>query len=146
MGLPVGCLAATSKQNDLWRISNEYAVDRAGRFDSSTRTVTSGSARQSARTRSLMSRGSQRLCMRGRAGAPLTNHCRSLAASAPYQRTAARTATAAELYQPRCPMQSHSLLAAAVWGFARVAGGAGRVCMAVGSWTREAYDGENRCR
>lgn len=36
---------AMSKQNDLRRISNEYAVDRALIRDSSTWTVTSGSAR-----------------------------------------------------------------------------------------------------
>ena len=56
-GLPVGFSTATSKQNDLRRMSNECAVDLALVRDSSTRTVTSGSARQSARTRSTMSSG-----------------------------------------------------------------------------------------
>jgi hypothetical protein len=43
-----------SKQNDLWRISNECAVDRALIREASTRTVTSRNARQSALTRSKM--------------------------------------------------------------------------------------------
>jgi hypothetical protein len=46
-----------SKQNDLWRMSNECAVDRVVIREASTRTVTSGRARQSALTRSKMSFG-----------------------------------------------------------------------------------------
>src|ERR1700728_3140054 len=49
-GLPVGPSRATSKQNDLRRMSNDCAQP-------STRTVTSGSARHSVRTRSTMSCG-----------------------------------------------------------------------------------------
>jgi hypothetical protein len=46
-----------SRQNDLLRMSNEYAVDLASIRGSSIRTVTSGSARQSALIRSKMSFG-----------------------------------------------------------------------------------------
>ena len=56
-GLPVGSSRATSKQNDLRRMSNECAVDLALVSEPSTRTVTSGSARHSVRTRSKMSSG-----------------------------------------------------------------------------------------
>src|ERR1700733_11709936 len=56
-GLPVGPSRATSKQNDLRRMSNECAVDLVLVSEPSTGTVTSGSARQSARTRSQMSSG-----------------------------------------------------------------------------------------
>src|ERR1700761_672992 len=54
---PVEPSVATSRQNDLRRMSNEYAVDLCLMSESSTRTVTSGSARQSVRTRSRMSSG-----------------------------------------------------------------------------------------
>jgi hypothetical protein len=48
---------AASKQNDLRRMSNECAVDLVLVSDSSTRTVTSGSARHSVLTRSKISSG-----------------------------------------------------------------------------------------
>ena len=54
--LPLGDRLATSKQNDLRRMSNDSAVDLVLVNDSSTRSVTSGSAR-TARTRSTMSAG-----------------------------------------------------------------------------------------
>ena len=53
-GLPVACSNATSKQNDLRRMSNDHAVDLVLISDSSTRTVTSASASQSVRTRSTI--------------------------------------------------------------------------------------------
>src|SRR3984957_18682909 len=56
-GLPAGPSHATSKQNDLRRMSNECAVDLVLVSEPSTRTVTSGSARHSVRTRSRMSSG-----------------------------------------------------------------------------------------
>ena len=56
-GWPAGSARATSKQNDLRRMSNECAVDLAVLRDSSTRTVTSGSARHSVRIRPTMSAG-----------------------------------------------------------------------------------------
>ena len=56
-GLPVGPSSATSKQNDLRRMSNECAVDLDLVSEASTRTVTSGSARHRALTRSRMSSG-----------------------------------------------------------------------------------------
>ena len=46
-----------SRQNDLRRMSNEYAVDLFLFSESSTRTVTSGSARHSVRIRSTMCSG-----------------------------------------------------------------------------------------
>jgi hypothetical protein len=46
-----------SRQNDLRRTSNEYALDLCVMSDSSTRTLTSGSARHSVLTRSTMSSG-----------------------------------------------------------------------------------------
>ncbi len=46
-----------SRQNDLRRMSNECAVDVAVTREASTRTVTSGSARQSVLMRSKMSSG-----------------------------------------------------------------------------------------
>ena len=49
-GLPVESSQATSKQNDLRRMSNECAVDLVLVREPSTRTVTSGSARHSVRT------------------------------------------------------------------------------------------------
>src|SRR6201996_1225235 len=55
---PVEPSVATSRQNDLRRMSNEYAADLFLINESSTRTVTSGSTRQSVRTRSRMSSGS----------------------------------------------------------------------------------------
>ena len=55
--LPVGDSIATSKQNDLRRMSNDWAVDLVLVSEWSTRTVTSGSAMHSARTRSMMSSG-----------------------------------------------------------------------------------------
>jgi hypothetical protein len=56
-GLPVESSRATSKQNDLRRMSNDRAVDLALVSEPSTRTVTSGSVRHSARIRSTMSSG-----------------------------------------------------------------------------------------
>src|ERR1700691_794773 len=56
-GLPVESSRATSKQNDLRRMSNDRAVDLALVSEPSTRTVTSGSASHSARIRSTMSSG-----------------------------------------------------------------------------------------
>jgi len=48
---------AISRQNDLRRMSNECAVDLQSTRDGSSRTVTSGNARQSALTRSNAARG-----------------------------------------------------------------------------------------
>jgi hypothetical protein len=55
--LPVESAQATSRQNDLRRMSNECAVDLVLIRERSTRTVTSGRARHSVRTRSKMSSG-----------------------------------------------------------------------------------------
>ena len=54
---PVGPSSATSRQNDLRRISNECAVDLALISEALTRTVTSGSVRHSVLTRSNISCG-----------------------------------------------------------------------------------------
>src|SRR3984885_11485072 len=56
-GWPVEPSRATSKQNDLRRISYDHAVDLCLTSEPSTRTVTSGSARQSRRIRSTISSG-----------------------------------------------------------------------------------------
>ncbi len=56
-GLPAGPSRATSKQNDLRRMSNECAVDLALVSEASTRTVTSGSARHRVLTHSRISSG-----------------------------------------------------------------------------------------
>ena len=56
-GLPFEASVATSKQNDLRRMSNEWAVELSLIRDSSIRTVTSGSLTQSELTRSKMSFG-----------------------------------------------------------------------------------------
>ena len=50
-GLALSPSTATRRQNDLRRISKECAVDRFADRDRSTRSVTSGSARQSLLTR-----------------------------------------------------------------------------------------------
>src|ERR1700683_3941473 len=56
-GWPVEPSRATSKQNDLRRMSYDHAVDLCLTSEPSTRTVTSGSARQSVRIRSTMPSG-----------------------------------------------------------------------------------------
>src|SRR3984885_14795876 len=80
-GLPVGPSHATSKQNDLRRTSNECAVDLVLVSESSTRTVTSGSARHSVRTRSRMSSGTSMgalaRALRRAAGEPPSFPCRT---------------------------------------------------------------------
>src|ERR1700733_15270928 len=80
-GLPVGPSHATSKQNDLRRTSNECAVDLVLVSESSTRTVTSGSARHSVRTRSKMSSGTSMgalaRALRRAAGEPPSFPCRT---------------------------------------------------------------------
>ena len=76
-------------------MSNDHAADRAGVSEPSTRTVTSGSARQRARTRSAMSCGTS-------SGA-LTR------VPPAYRRNAARTAAAVELKYPGGSMKPHSL-------------------------------------
>src|SRR5580692_10193298 len=55
--LPFEPSRATSKQNDLRRMSYDHAVDLCLTSEPSTRTVTSGSARQSMRIRSTISSG-----------------------------------------------------------------------------------------
>jgi hypothetical protein len=50
MGLPAGFFRATNRQNDLRRMSNDWAVDLAVVGESSTRTVTSGDATRLAQT------------------------------------------------------------------------------------------------
>jgi hypothetical protein len=57
MALPVDDSVATRRQNDLPRMSNECAVDLVLVNDWSMRTVTSGSARHNARTRSTIFSG-----------------------------------------------------------------------------------------
>ena len=87
---------ATSKQNDLRRMSYDRAVDLSGTRDSSIRTVTSGSARQSMLIRSTMSAGiSTGAWFRGR--------------TTTYPRNAARTAAAVELKYSGGSMKPHSL-------------------------------------
>src|SRR5580700_2136252 len=56
-GWPVGPSRATSRQNDLRRMSYDHAVDLCLTSEPSTRTLTSGSARHSVRIRSTMSSG-----------------------------------------------------------------------------------------
>src|ERR1700678_2848428 len=69
-GLPVESSHATSRQNDLRRMSNDRAVDLALVSEPSTRIVTSGSARHSARICSTMSSGTS-------TGAPPSFPCRT---------------------------------------------------------------------
>ena len=95
--MPAEFSRATSKQNDFRRISNDSAVDLALVRDSSSRTVTSGSARQSVRMRSTMSSGTS-------TGA-LTR------TPASYRRNAAATAAAVALKYSGGSMKPHSLKA-----------------------------------
>jgi len=98
--LPVESSHATSKQNDLRRMSNDCAVDLALVSEPSTRTVTSGSAGIACGSARRCPPGRLRARSREASDAPLANRRRSVAAPAAYRRNAARVAAAVELKYP----------------------------------------------